>query len=82
MSRHGVDGPLRDQLSPLATGPRAEVDDVIRRTHDLGSVLDDHDGIAVIPDARQDREQARHIGRVQPNGWLIEHVQGGRQRAR
>src|SRR5262249_22064311 len=56
-----------------------EVDDVVRRLHDLRIVLDHEDAISQIAQVMQDLDQPVGIAAVESNGWLVEHIQRSNQ---
>ena len=60
---------------------RPEVDDVVGRAHDVFVVLDDEDGVAVVPKLADDVEQPGRVGRMKSGGRLVEDVENAAQPA-
>ena len=69
-----LDGALEVDLAAGATRARPEVDDVVGDRDDLGLVLDDEHGVALVAQPQQQVVHALDVVRVQPDGRLVEDV--------
>src|SRR5205085_6387623 len=70
-----------DDRSAATTAFRSEVDDMIRRLHDVEVVLDDEHGIARIDEPRENAEQQLDVGEMKPGRRLVEDVERTARRA-
>ena len=73
-------GALEHHLPAPLAGTRTQVDDPVRRAHDLRVVLHHQQGVARRPQLVQHRDDAGDVARVQPDARLVEHEQGVHQR--
>ena len=64
-----------DDLAAADAAFRAEVDNPVSGLDDIQVVLDHDDGVAVVAQAVQDREQLRDVVKVQAGCGLVENVQ-------
>jgi hypothetical protein len=64
-----LDGALEDQLSPGAAGTRTEVDHVVGDPDDLGLVLDDEHGVALVAQPQQQVVHPPDVVRVEARWW-------------
>ena len=73
--RQGPRRSFEDEPAPVRPGIRAEVDDVVCRADDVEIVLDDADGVPRVGEAPEHREKACRVGRVEPDGRLVQDVE-------
>ena len=59
----------------LLARPESQIDDVVRDFDHVGIVLDDNDGVALIPQLAKNRNEPLVVARVQSDRRLVEHVQ-------
>src|SRR5262245_31237142 len=64
----------------LLAGAKPEVDDVIRDADHIGVVLDDEDGVSLIAQLTEDRDEPQVVARVQSDRRLVEDVQRADER--
>ncbi len=64
----------------LLAGAEPEIDDVIGDLDHVGVVLDDQDGVALVAQLPEDRDQPEVVARVQADRRLVEHVERADQR--
>src|SRR5438067_320492 len=69
-------GALEHDPAAAVAAFRAEVDDPVRLGDDVEVVLDDEHRMAGVHQAVQDVDQLLHIGHVQADGGLVQHVEG------
>jgi hypothetical protein len=60
---------------------RADVHDVARGAHDVEIVLDDDDGVALIPQPLERRDEPRGVAGMKAERGLVEHVEHAHERA-
>lgn len=60
----------------MLAGAGADVDEVVGSLHDGLFVLDDDEGVSLIPQAVHDTDESVNIARVKADGWLVEDKQG------
>ena len=78
---------LIDDPAARRARTRAEIDQPSAREHHLRIVLDDHEGVARRGEPPEDRVDAVHVARMQPDRGLVEHeervdevgAEGGRE---
>ena len=68
-------GPEVHHPAAFCPGLGPEVQDEIALADDLGVVLHDHHGVAEVPQALQDANQAVVVARVQADAGLVQHVE-------
>ena len=68
-------GALRDQLAAVLAGPRAQVHQVVGRSHRALVVLDHDHGVAQVAQALQRVDQALVVALVQADRGLVEDVE-------
>ena len=66
---------LKDDSSAVLAGVGAEFDDQVGPADDLLLVLDDDDRVAALLQLLDRGGERADIGRVQADGWLVEHVE-------
>ena len=64
---------VEDLASELARGG-AHVDDPVGGANDVEIVLDDEERVAALPEPSERGEERLGVGRVEPRGGLVEHV--------
>ena len=69
---------LGDNGAALASGPWSEFDDPVRRADDLPFVLHHDQGIAVPGQGRDRLAKPGDVAGVQPDRWLVQHVEHAR----
>src|SRR5690606_24443452 len=69
-----LDGALEADGAARGAGAGSEVDDVVGDRDGLGLVLDDQDGVALVPQPQQQVVHALDVVGVQPDGGFVEHV--------
>src|SRR5690606_16081927 len=69
-----LDGPLVDDLAAGSAGAGPQLDHVVGDRDDLGLVLDDEDGVALVAQTQEQLVHALHVVRVQAHSRLVEDV--------
>ena len=69
-----------DDLAAALAGAGTEIQDAVRRQHDLRIVLDHHQRIARIAQPMHHLGHALHVARMQADGRLVQHEQRIHQR--
>ena len=69
-----LDRALEDHLAARRPGARTEVDDVVGGRDDLGLVLDDEHGVALVAQPSQQAVHPLDVVWMQPDRGLVEHV--------
>ncbi|MNT46966.1 hypothetical protein D3C72_1836420 [compost metagenome] len=72
---HGFRRAGNQDLTAAAATFRPQVDNPVRGFNHVQVVLNHHDGISLIAQLMQHRQQLLNIGEVQPGGRLIQDVQ-------
>ncbi|WP_407441679.1 hypothetical protein [Rhodococcus sp. (in: high G+C Gram-positive bacteria)] len=65
----------RDDGAALRTGAGTDLDEPVRFPEDLGVVVYDGDGVPIREQLPDDRDEPVDVGRVHPDGGLVEYVQ-------
>ncbi len=68
-------GALGDQLAAVFACSGTEVENAVRRTHDVGIVLDDEDRISEVAQILQNLDQAVGVARMQTDRWFVENIE-------
>ena len=71
---------VEDHPPAVLAGAEAHVDDVIGHGDHVGVVLDDQDGVALVAQLPQDRDEPLVVAGMQADRRLVEHVQRADQR--
>ena len=79
IGRHLGDGPLADHAPAVRPRAGAQLDEVVRLGEDARVVVHHHDGVAVGQKVAHDAEKTIHVGGVQADGRLVEHVEDARE---
>ena len=66
---------LGNQLAAILPGPRPQIENAVRRPHDVGIVLDHQNRVSQIAQVVQNLDQPVRIARMQPDRRLIQHIQ-------
>ena len=74
-----VVGSLRNQLPAILARSRPEIENAIRRPHDIRIVLYHQNRVSQIPQIVQDLHQPVRIPRMKANRRLIENIQSSNQ---
>ena len=72
------DGSFCQQRAALCSRAGAELDEVIRAAQHLRVMVDEHDGVAVRDEIVHDADEPFDVGRMEADGWLVEHVEDAR----
>src|SRR5687768_2684127 len=76
MGRNGLRRSRDDDLPARVAPLRAEVDDPVRRLHDVEVVLDHDDGVALRDESLEDVQELADVLEVQARRRLVEDVKG------
>ena len=68
-------GAAGDHLAPFHPGARAKIDDEIRASHRVLVMLNHDNRIAPGTKFTQRVQQLMIVAGMQPDGWLIQHIQ-------
>ena len=75
------EGALGDDLSTERSGPRADVDDVVRRGNGVVVVLDDQDRVAEVAEAFEGGDEALVVALVKSDAGFVENIKDAGQAA-
>ena len=75
-ARHGLRRPFRDDAAAPVAALRPQVDDPVGRLDHVHVVLDDDDGVALVHEGVQHREQMGDVLEVQAGRGFVQHVHG------
>ena len=66
--------PGRMHAPAVLACPWSQVDDVVCCLHDIGIVLNHHNGVAKVAKFKHNADQPLSIARMQADRWFIEHI--------
>ncbi len=66
---------LGDHQAAAVAAVRAQLDHVVRSSDHPRVVLDDHERVAPVDQARHDFQEAGHVAQVEARGGLVQHAE-------
>jgi hypothetical protein len=64
-----------DQLSAVFACSGTQIENAVRRTHNVGIVLDDEDGVPEVAQIVQNLDQAVGVAGMQTDRWFVQNIE-------
>ena len=68
-----------DDFATVLARARAKIENAVAGAHHVGIVLHNQHGVSEVPQSVQNVDQSVRIAGVQPDRWLVEHVECSNQ---